>query len=105
MTSSPLETEPTLGPGRTLTIREIKTTALIVPLDQEYRGSYYRMTNRATIITRVVTEEGIVGEAYVGDEDKTLGEIVAIIHRRDRAAADRRERVRLRALLGARLTR
>ena len=39
------------------------------------------MTNRATIITRVVTEEGIVGEAYAGDEDKTLAEIAAIIER------------------------
>ena len=81
MTSSPLETEPTLGPGRTLTIREIKTTALIVPLDREYRGSYYGMTNRATIITQIVTEEGVVGEAYAGDEDATLAEIDQIIHR------------------------
>lgn len=81
MTSSPLETEPTLGPGRTLTIREIKTTALIVPLDREYRGSYYGMTNRATIITQIVTEEGVVGEAYAGDEDTTLAEIDQIIHR------------------------
>jgi L-alanine-DL-glutamate epimerase-like enolase superfamily enzyme len=81
VTSSPLETEPTLGPGRTLTIREIKTTALIVPLDREYRGSYYGMTNRATIITQIVTEEGVVGEAYAGDEDATLAEIDQIIHR------------------------
>lgn len=80
MTSSPLETEQTLGPGRTLTIREIKTTALIVPLDREYRGSYYGMRNRATIITQVITEEGVVGEAYAGDEDATLAEIEQIIH-------------------------
>jgi D-galactarolactone cycloisomerase len=50
-----------------------------VPLDQEYRGSYYRMRNRATVVTRILTHEGIVGESYVGDEDKTLGEISAII--------------------------
>jgi L-alanine-DL-glutamate epimerase-like enolase superfamily enzyme len=80
VTSSPLETEQTLGPGRTLTIREIKTTALIVPLDREYRGSYYGMRNRATIITQVITEEGVVGEAYAGDEDATLAEIEQIIH-------------------------
>ena len=50
-----------------------------MPLDQEYRGSYYRMRNRATVVTRILTQEGIVGESYVGDEDKTLGEISAII--------------------------
>jgi D-galactarolactone cycloisomerase len=79
--SLPVETEPALGPGRTLTIREIKTTPLIVPLDLEYRGSYYGMTNRATIITQVVTEEGVIGEAYAGDEDATLADIERIIHR------------------------
>ena len=43
-------------------IRASKETG--VPLAKEYRGSYYRMNNRATVITRVVTREGIVGEAY-----------------------------------------
>ena len=42
-------------------------------------GSYYRMENRASVITRVTTEEGIVGEAYAADEDKTLGDIVGVI--------------------------
>jgi len=52
---------------------------MVVPLDREYRGSYYGMSNRATIITRVITEEGIVGEAYGADEDKTLSDIHAVI--------------------------
>jgi len=43
---------------------------IIVPLDGVYRGSYYRMENRASVITRVTTEEGIVGEAYAADEDR-----------------------------------
>ncbi len=81
MTSSPVHTKSSLEPGRTLTIREIKTTPLIVPLDREYRGSYYGMRNRATILTQVLTEEGIVGEAYAGDEDATLADIDRIIHR------------------------
>ncbi len=50
-----------------------------MPLDVVYRGSYYRMENRASVITRVVTEEGIVGEAYAADEDKTLADIVGVI--------------------------
>lgn len=65
--------------GDALTIESIDVTAVVVPLDQEYRGSYYRMSNRSTVITRVTTREGIVGEAYAGDEDATLGEIASVI--------------------------
>ena len=38
------------------------------------------MTHRSTLITRVHTSDGIVGEAYAGDEDATLGEIDHIVH-------------------------
>jgi L-alanine-DL-glutamate epimerase-like enolase superfamily enzyme len=65
--------------GRQLKIRGIELVPIVVPLDREYRGSYYGMSNRATIITRVITEEGIVGEAYGADEDKTLGDIHSVI--------------------------
>ncbi|HEU4703920.1 MAG TPA: mandelate racemase/muconate lactonizing enzyme family protein, partial [Conexibacter sp.] len=40
----------------------------------------YQMTHRSTIVTRVHTDEGIVGEAYAGDEDAGLLEIDAIVH-------------------------
>jgi D-galactarolactone cycloisomerase len=62
-----------------LTIESIEVTPVVVPLDREYRGSYYFMRNRSTIVTRVVTREGIVGEAYAGDEDATLPHIAAVI--------------------------
>jgi D-galactarolactone cycloisomerase len=64
-----------------LTIESIETVPLIVPLAQEFRGSYYRMTHRATLIIRIQTAAGVVGEAYVGDEDKSLLEIEAIVQR------------------------
>jgi D-galactarolactone cycloisomerase len=64
---------------RSLEIASIEVVPVVVPLDREYRGSYYRMTNRATVVTRIVTQEGIVGEAYVGDEDKSLPDILAVI--------------------------
>jgi L-alanine-DL-glutamate epimerase-like enolase superfamily enzyme len=38
------------------------------------------MNYRSTIVTRVYTDEGIIGEAYAGDEDAGLLEIDAIIH-------------------------
>ena len=50
-----------------------------MPLGRVYAGSYYRMTHRSTIVTRVNTEEGVVGEAYAGDEDADLLEIDRIV--------------------------
>ncbi len=64
---------------RTLKIAAIETIPIRVPLPRTFSGSYYRMTHRSTILARVVTEEGIVGEAYGGDEDHSLLEIDAII--------------------------
>ncbi len=64
-----------------LTIRRIETIPIRVPLGRSYKGSGYHMTHRSTIVTRVHTDEGVVGEAYAGDEDAALGEIQQIIHR------------------------
>lgn len=61
-------------------ITRIETVPLVVPLAREYRGSYYRMTHRATLITRIFTDSGLVGEAYAGDEDKTLDQIDRVVH-------------------------
>jgi L-alanine-DL-glutamate epimerase-like enolase superfamily enzyme len=68
------------GAVTALTIAEIETIAIRVPLDQTYKGSKYKMTHRSTIVTRIHTEEGVVGEAYAGDEDAGLLEIDEIIH-------------------------
>jgi L-alanine-DL-glutamate epimerase-like enolase superfamily enzyme len=62
-----------------LTIRRIELIPIVAPLGRVFRGSYYRMTNRATIVIRIHTDEGLVGEAYAGDEDKTLLEIAAVV--------------------------
>ena len=67
---------PTL---RALTIRAIETVSIRVPLARTYKGSGYQMTHRSTTICRVHTEEGVVGEAWAGDEDASLGTIRAII--------------------------
>lgn len=62
-----------------LTIESIETIPLKVKLDHEYSGSYYSMRNRATIVTRVKTASGLVGEIYNADSDSEQAEIVAII--------------------------
>ena len=63
-----------------LTIERIETDALRIPLDQVYRGSKYSMTNRCTIITRIYTHQGVVGEVYNGDTDAEQDAILNIIH-------------------------
>lgn len=63
-----------------LLIESIETIPIRVPLPFTYKGSYYKMRNRCTIITRIRTSEGIVGEAYNADEDEPLqSEILSIL--------------------------
>jgi L-alanine-DL-glutamate epimerase-like enolase superfamily enzyme len=62
-----------------LTVRSITCTPVRVPLAREFKGSYYRMTHRATVIVQVATDAGVVGEAYVGDEDTAAQAIVDVI--------------------------
>jgi L-alanine-DL-glutamate epimerase-like enolase superfamily enzyme len=63
-----------------LTITRIETEQIRVPLARVYKGSHYKMTHRSTILTRIHTASGLVGEAYAGDEDAGLAEIDSIIH-------------------------
>ena len=64
-----------------LHIRSIETIPVRVTLARLYSGSYYRMPRRCTIITRVTTEEGVVGESYNADADEEQAAIMSIIHR------------------------
>ncbi len=66
--------------SREMAITKIETIPIRVPLGRIYRGSHYQMSHRSTVVTRVHTESGLVGEAYAGDEDAFLLEIEAIIH-------------------------
>ncbi|HTW20942.1 MAG TPA: mandelate racemase/muconate lactonizing enzyme family protein [Mycobacteriales bacterium] len=60
-------------------IDRVETVPVVAPLAREYRGSHYRMTHRATLIVRLHVAGGLVGEAYVADEDRTLQEIKAVV--------------------------
>ena len=62
-----------------LTIERIDAIPLVMPLPKTFRGSYYHMTHRCTIVTRVHTSGGIVGECYNGDEFETQADVVKII--------------------------
>src|SRR3546814_20046128 len=61
-------------------ITDIKTIPIQMPLPKTFRGSHYFMTHRCTIITRIYTDEGIIGECYNGDEYETQAEVIKIIH-------------------------
>ena len=67
-------------PAAPLRITAIETIPLRAPLPRTFRGSKYQMSTRCTIITRVLTDGGILGEAYNGDEDETQAAILRIIH-------------------------
>ncbi|MDX2138210.1 MAG: mandelate racemase/muconate lactonizing enzyme family protein [Chloroflexota bacterium] len=67
-------------PPGSLTIQAIETEAIRVPLNRVYRGSKYSMQNRCTIITRILTHQGVVGEVYTGDTDDEQHVILKIIH-------------------------
>lgn len=75
--TEPLTTVPGAVPD--LTIVRIETIAIRVPLERTYYGSHYKMTHRSTIVARIHTASGIVGEAYAGDEDDSLFEINRVI--------------------------
>jgi D-arabinonate dehydratase len=64
---------------RDLTIERVEFIPLVMPLPRTFRGSYYSMTHRATIVTRLYTRGGVIGECYNGDEHETQAEILGIL--------------------------
>ena len=76
--------EPAQSPAarvdrRDLTIERIEVIPVCAPLGRRFSGSHYSMTTRRTIVTRVYTSGGIVGEAFNGDTDVEQPAIVRII--------------------------
>ena len=55
-----LDIDRIAAPATSLTIAEVETIPIRVPLGRTYRGSRYKMTHRSTIVVRVHTVEGIV---------------------------------------------
>jgi D-galactarolactone cycloisomerase len=62
-----------------LRIERVEFIPLIMPLPKTFRGSFYFMTHRCTIITRIYTACGIVGECYNGDEYETQAAVLKIL--------------------------
>ena len=60
-------------------IERIEVIPVVVPLSETFMGSKYSMSERATLITRVYTDDGAMGECYNGDEPDTHHKIARII--------------------------
>lgn len=60
-------------------IRSIEVIPLEVPLRRSFQGSHYSMSSRATLITRITSDEGLIGETYNGDDPDTQLEIARIV--------------------------
>ncbi len=63
-------------------ITDVETTLLGAPLGRTFlAGTYGKAATKDTIITRIHTDEGLVGESFVGDVPGARGrQIVNIIH-------------------------
>ena len=51
-------------------ITRIEVIPLVRKLEEEFKGGTYKIVNRNTIVTRIHTDAGIVGQAFGGDEDR-----------------------------------
>jgi len=60
-------------------ITKIEVIPLVCELEEAFSGGTYRISNRNTIVTRVHTDVGIVGEAFGGDEDRWQAEVISLV--------------------------
>jgi len=60
-------------------ITQVEVIPLVRELEDVFSGGTYRIVNRNTLVTRIYTDAGIIGEAFGGDEDQTQMEIVSLI--------------------------
>jgi D-galactarolactone cycloisomerase len=61
-------------------ITDIRTSLIAVPLSRVFRGGTYEISARCTIMTEVLTEAGISGCTYAGDErtrQRQMADIIA----------------------------
>lgn len=60
-------------------ITKVEVIPLQRKLQQVFEGGTYRIANRYTIVTRIYTDEGLIGETFGGDEDGAQEKVVRCI--------------------------
>ena len=58
----------------------VEAIAIEIPLARNFGGSTYAVLKRSTVVTRLRTDEGLVGEVYNGDNREHGRELVRLIH-------------------------
>ncbi|MEY3872792.1 MAG: hypothetical protein RLZZ296_1787 [Pseudomonadota bacterium] len=61
-------------------ITRIETVPLKVKLERTATGSNLKLTHRCTILTRIHTDAGVVGECFNGNDDALQASIISMIH-------------------------
>ena len=60
-------------------IRDVSVKLVEAPLSRVFRGSTYQVPSRCTVIVRLETDDGVVGEIYSGDERTDYHQIRELI--------------------------
>jgi D-galactarolactone cycloisomerase len=60
-------------------IKSINATPIRIPLQRTFAGATYEIKQRCTIITEIITDDGITGKIFLGDERDRQGEVVNLI--------------------------
>jgi len=60
-------------------ISKIEIIPLKRKLEQAFAGGTYSIVNRDTLVTRIYTDEGLMGEAFGGDEDHAQEKVVRVV--------------------------
>jgi len=60
-------------------ITDVKAIPLVRKLEEIFLGGTYRITSRNTLVTEIWTDDGIIGQAFGGDEWRYQDDIVNVI--------------------------
>ena len=60
-------------------IIDVRAIPLVRPLEETFRGGTYQITSRNTLVTEIEADNGLVGIAFGGDEEKYQNEVVQVI--------------------------
>jgi L-alanine-DL-glutamate epimerase-like enolase superfamily enzyme len=61
-------------------IESIEAIPVEIPLRRNFGGSTYAVLKRSTIVTRLRTDDGLVGEVYNGDNREHGAELAPLVH-------------------------
>jgi len=60
-------------------ITRVEIIPLVRQLEEAFEGGTYRIVNRNTLVTRIYTDVGIVGQVFGGDEDQRQAQVVQVV--------------------------